>query len=66
MASIKATLLSIPHTEIPTEDDVQGKLVVVMQSHDEHILLDNMEAIKDIDGVITVLLVYHQQDEHSK
>ena len=37
-----------------------------MQSHDEHILLDNMEAIKDIDGVITVLLVYHQQDEHSK
>ncbi|SSZ30777.1 assembly protein for periplasmic nitrate reductase [Aggregatibacter aphrophilus] len=34
-----------------------------MQSHDQHILLKNMESVKDIDGVITVSLIYHQQDE---
>lgn len=40
-----------------------GKLVVVMQSHDQHILLEQMEQARDIDGVITVSLVYHQQDD---
>lgn len=66
IASIQTALLAIPHTEIPAVDQAQGKIVVVMQSHDQHILLDNMEAVKDIDGVITVSLVYHQQDEQPK
>ncbi|VEH65687.1 protein NapD [Rodentibacter pneumotropicus] len=40
-----------------------GKLVVVMQSHDQHILLDNMESVNNIDGVINVSLIYHEQNE---
>ena len=44
-------------------DEKIGKIVAVMQSHDQHILLKNMESVKDIDGVITVSLIYHQQDE---
>lgn len=60
---IRTALLAIEHTEIPTFDEKMGKLVVVMQSHDAHILLDNMESVKDIDGVINVSLVYHEQDE---
>ena len=65
-AAIRTALLAIEHTEIPTSDEKFGKMVVVMQSHDQHILLDNMESVKDIDGVINVSLVYHEQDEQKK
>ena len=65
-AAIRTALLAIEHTEIPIFDEKFGKMVVVMQSHDQHILLDNMESVKDIDGVINVSLVYHEQDEQKK
>ena len=64
--AIRTALLAIPHTEVPTFDEKIGKIVAVMQSHDQHILLNNMESVKDIDGVITVSLIYHQQDEQSE
>lgn len=66
LAAIQTALLAIEHTEIPTFDEKMGKLVVVMQSHDQHLLLDNMESVKDIEGVINVSLVYHEQDEQKK
>lgn len=66
MAAIQTALLEIEHTEIPTFDEKTGKLVIVMQSHDQHILLDNMESVNHIDGVINVSLIYHEQDERKK
>ncbi|OOF38891.1 nitrate reductase [Rodentibacter mrazii] len=66
IAQIQTALLEIEHTEIPTFDEKMGKLVVVMQSHDQHILLDNMESVNNIDGVINVSLIYHEQDEQKK
>ena len=65
-AAIRTALLAIEHTEIPTFDEKFGKMVVVMQSHDQHILLEKIESVKDIDGVINVSLVYHEQDEQKK
>ncbi|OOF69920.1 chaperone NapD [Rodentibacter caecimuris] len=62
---ISTALLAIPHTEIPVTEESQGKIVVVMQSHDQQILLNQMESVKDIEGVVNVSLIYHQQDEHS-
>ena len=59
---ISAALLAVPHTEIHGSDPKLGKLVVVMQSHNQRILLENMENARNIDGVINVSLVYHQQD----
>ena len=66
MAAIQTALLALEHTEVPTFDAKMGKMVVVMQSHDQHLLLDKMESVKDIDGVINVSLVYHEQDEQKK
>ena len=66
MAAIQTALLAIEHTEVPTFDAKMGRMVVVMQSHDQHLLLDKMESVKDIDGVINVSLVYHEQDEQKK
>lgn len=64
MEAIQTALLAMPNTEIPAFDAQKGKLVVVMQSHDKHVLHEQMEASRDIDGVIDVSLVYHQQDEN--
>ena len=66
MAAIQTALLAIEHTEVSTFDAKMGKMVLVMQSHDQHLLLDKMESVKDIDGVINVSLVYHEQDEQKK
>ncbi|TCJ95881.1 periplasmic nitrate reductase chaperone NapD [Volucribacter psittacicida] len=67
LLSIQTALLAIEHTEVAAVDEQTGKLVVVMQSHDERILLENMEMAKNIDGVLVVSLVYHQQDvQHSE
>lgn len=62
IAQIQTALLAVPYTEIPAVDAEKGKLVVVMQSHDEHQLLREMEDTRNIDGVIDVTLVYHEQD----
>lgn len=59
---IQTALLAIPDTEIPAADAEKGKLVVVMQSYDEYKLLNDMEGIRDIEGVIDVTLVYHERD----
>ena len=50
--AIRTALLAIPNTEVPTFDEKIGKIVAFIQSHDRLILLNNMESVKDIDGVI--------------
>lgn len=61
--SIKTALMAMPNTEVPALDMDKGKLVVVMESADQHELIDRVEALKEIDGVIVVSLVYHEQDQ---
>ncbi|AWX14007.1 nitrate reductase [Mergibacter septicus] len=62
LAQIKQALLAISLTEIYASDDQNGKIVVVMQSHNQRQLLQQIEDAHNIDGVITISLVYHQQD----
>ncbi|WP_127959968.1 chaperone NapD [Serratia microhaemolytica] len=59
-------LLTIPETEIPAQDQQQGKLVVVMQAASSQQLLENIESARNLDGVLAVSLVYHQQDEQGE
>ncbi|PVZ82857.1 nitrate reductase [Serratia sp. S1B] len=59
-------LLAIPETEIPTQDQQQGKLVVVMQAACSQMLLEHIESVRNLDGVLAVSLVYHQQDEQGE
>jgi nitrate reductase NapD len=59
-------LLAIPETEIPVQDQQQGKLVVVMQAARSQALLEKIESVRDLDGVLAVSLVYHQQDEQGE
>lgn len=63
LAQIKKALLAEVNTEIYASDERSGKLVVVMQSHNQRQLLQQIENTRNIEGVITVSLVYHQQDQ---
>lgn len=40
LEAIQTALLAIPYTEIPALDAETGKLVVVMQSHDQHLYIN--------------------------
>ena len=42
--------------------DDNGKLVVVLESESQRGLLDHIEQIESINGVISATLVYHQVD----
>lgn len=44
------------------QDQEHGKLVVVMQAACSHALLEKIESVRNLDGVLAVSLVYHQQD----
>ncbi|OMQ21839.1 chaperone NapD [Serratia oryzae] len=59
-------LLAIPDTEIPAQNQQQGKLVVVMQAERSQALLEKIESARNLDGVLAVSLVYHQQDEQGE
>ncbi len=59
-------LMAIPETEIPAQDQQQGKLVVVMQAARSQTLLEKIESARNLDGVLAVSLVYHQQDEQGE
>lgn len=59
---IKTALLAIPETEVAMVDPDNGKLVVVMQAESPRGLMFNMESARNIEGVLSVSLVYHEQE----
>lgn len=63
LATVKQTLTAQTGTEIHAENSEEGKLVVVMESHFQPELVARMEALKEIDGVVAVSLIYSYQDE---
>lgn len=62
LAQVQKALLVIENTEIPAVEAEKGKLVVVMQSHHQRQLLNQMEDARNLEGVINVSLVYHEED----
>ncbi|MGX3096146.1 chaperone NapD [Ursidibacter sp. B-7004-1] len=64
LTAVKNTLLTMPYTEIHGEKVEEGKLVVVIEADFQPILVEQMEQIKEIDGVIVVSLIYSHQDEN--
>ncbi|MCK3655715.1 hypothetical protein A4G19_08090 [Pasteurellaceae bacterium Macca] len=63
LAAVKQILTAVKGNEIHAENPSEGKLVVVMESTDEADLVARMEAVKEINGVVAVSLVYSYKDE---
>ncbi|MDE1188462.1 MAG: chaperone NapD [Pantoea sp.] len=63
VAAVSQTLLTYADSEIAAQDAVRGTLAVTLGAADSATLLRNIEATRNIPGVLAVSLVYHQQDE---
>lgn len=63
MASVKATIADMPHTEIHTEVPDEGKLIVLVEADVERELVHKMETLERLDGVAAFSLIYSQRDE---
>lgn len=61
---VKMALQQLDYSDIYAVDEATGKLVVVMESHNQGVLLARMEQARNISGVLALSLVYHQQDQH--
>jgi nitrate reductase NapD len=65
MGSVKATLTAMPQTEIHGEKADEGKIVVLIEAERERDLVERMESLPKIEGVMAVSLIYSQRDEPS-
>lgn len=63
IAAVKTALSALTLTEVSAVDEQNGKLALVMESSSQADLLERMEQARDIDGVLALSLVYHQQDQ---
>ncbi len=52
---------ALPEAEVP-EHSAEGKLVVLLETANENIIMQRIGAIENMAGVINAALVYHQID----
>lgn len=57
--AVKANLLRLPHLEVHQQSP-QGKLVVVIEAEHEAQILDSLNVIQNLPGVLNAVLVYHE------
>lgn len=55
-------LSALPGCEVAAQDAPTGKLVVVMEAADSAALFANIASARQLEGVLAVSLVYHQQE----
>ena len=58
VATISRTIDALPGAEVHGSSD-QGKLVVTLEANTERELLETIEAINELQGVLSVALVFH-------
>lgn len=59
LEAVKANLLRLPDLEVHQQSP-QGKLVVVLEAAHEASILDNLNAIQNLPGVLNAVLIYHE------
>lgn len=57
--AVKANLMRLPNLEVH-QQSAQGKLVVVLEAEHEASILDNLNAIQSLPGVLNAVLIYHE------
>ncbi len=66
VSDVISALEAMPGTEVPTSSQEEGKIVVVMGAAESNELLEQIESTRNLEGVLAVSLVYHQQDEQGE
>lgn len=63
IAAVIDTALKLPQTELAAQDG--SKLVLVLEGEHRGELMDRVDTLRDLEGVITVNLVYHHAEDKS-
>ena len=61
ISSVIDAITAMPEAEVP-EHSEQGKLVVLLETPGEGVILERISAIENLPGVINTAMVYHQID----
>lgn len=64
--AVSTALNAMPGCEVALSDVDRGKLIVVAEAEHSRTLLDTIESVRNVEGVLAVSLVYHQQDEQGE
>lgn len=64
-SALQSLLTQFPRLEIAAIDTTKGKIIVVVEASSLRELDQMMATIKDLEGVITVTLVYHHVEQQS-
>ncbi|WP_413483746.1 chaperone NapD [Shewanella baltica] len=60
MADVRQEIMTIENAELSVNNEV--KLVVVIEGETQRTLMDSIEAINAIPGVLSATMVYHQSE----
>ncbi|AMG65069.2 TPA: chaperone NapD [Providencia stuartii] len=61
--AVTAALNQLPGCEVAISSPETGKLIVVVESEHSRTLIETIDSVRNVNGVLAVSLVYHQQDE---
>ena len=61
LSKVVVELRAIENLEIAIEDP-SGKLVVLLETESEHEILEVIDRLKEVDGILTTTMVYHEID----
>ena len=62
LAAVAARIARLSVAEVVLSDPAAGKLVVTLETRDEHEIVAAMNAMQGMRGVVNVALVYHHTD----
>ncbi len=63
---ISTQLNAFPGCEVAVSDAPSGQLIVVVEAEDSETLIQTIESVRNVEGVLAVSLVYHQQEEQGE
>lgn len=66
ITAIRAQLETLPGCEVALSDVKSGQLIVVVEAEQGEALMQTIESVRNVEGVLAVSLVYHQQDEQGE
>ena len=62
LTAVAARIAQLSVAEVAMTDLATGKLVVALETRDEHEIVAAMNAMQNLPGVVSVALVFHQTD----
>ncbi|MTH46467.1 chaperone NapD [Intestinirhabdus alba] len=66
LQDVSARLNAFPGCEVAVSDRESGQLIVVAEAEHSETLMQTIESVRNVAGVLAVSLVYHQQDEQGE